>query len=510
MSLKPLAIALLASFLLLSIQPALAENGFKAYLNYDVRITPYGSVIEKGTLILSNPSTTAMAPQILIGYPESYKGKVVDFSSPNSTVSFDEEGPKVSVNGLELPPSSNVTVSWTLATRGLLSSEIGLKYRAELALIPSTNFRLEDVKVNVTAPSASSFERVEGFNVTDNEMVGEFEGWKGLKLENVTLNLPSRTDDLILLEFSNVSRTIEVKADGVFVSERFTIRNLDHKDLNSLKVRLLSNTSSVYLVDEFEPFRSQPVEIPVEDGRLSLSSSGFVISPNETLTFELEYGLPSSYLKDGEITVPKGSAIDEPIPYEVSLKLDPGFKATSKTTYRFSPLDVSGCVTFRYSGGPNPFKRAVPYVTTFLFLAFVSFLAYLLKGRKPPEELQAGRVKGALRDLISLLDGLESLGTEKVKKKDIARYNSDVDAGVSRVRGEFRKLLKLEGREAEFGRIDSMLKELERKMKEYGAVFERFSGKRVRERRVRKLLDERRERVLSAYESLLDELEKTI
>ncbi|MCD6511179.1 MAG: hypothetical protein J7K45_01105, partial [Thaumarchaeota archaeon] len=186
MNLKPLAIALLASFLLLSIQPALAENGFEAYLNYDVRITSYGSVIEKGTLILSNPSTTAIAPQVLIGYPESYKGKVVDFSSPNSTVSFDEEGLKLSVNGLELPPSSNVTVSWTLATRGLLSSEIGLKYRAELALIPSTNFRLEDVKVNVTAPSTSSFERVEGFNVTDNEMVGEFEGWKGLKLENVT------------------------------------------------------------------------------------------------------------------------------------------------------------------------------------------------------------------------------------------------------------------------------------------------------------------------------------
>jgi hypothetical protein len=502
----------------------------------------YGFAVINETVTFNNTSSaTAQIPNSLqLGLPGSIGSKLTsDYSLTGSGFMLTGAGSNGTGFLVSVTPSQSTLQAGTASSfsvKGIVKNIVNVTSRAVNIFVlqsPSTNFRVDNLKVTIQMPSSTFLSPVPaGFA---SSTVGGLPSYKNsttpsriLLASAITATIQQvSTMDFHPLHVFAAKRTITASSNGIpEVQDFLSLKNVGSLDISSLKLSLLSSGTGVTVVPSGFPPLLNPTLTTLTNGAIDLTRAPFqapiVVGANFTAT--LLYNLQSSYFSTSggqvSVSIPRTPPIASPVDvYTLTMSLPSGLLATQLQTsvVKDASLLTQGTTNFGYSitlGWAS--DRAIPAASVIFFAALIGLLISSEKTEETEEE-EVGMSEHA-SDMVKAFEAKTDLINtmfEEIQKEEQSNLNkayfddlrSRLDTFRSRALQRLNEAKQKSATKKFLGLLNQLHdaeREVDMASKDMLNLYEQYYMKRMREETFLKLQPNYKKRLGGAVNHLSD------
>lgn len=511
----------------------------KVYLYSQYIINDYGFAIVNETMTFKNDGISSIEiPAVQLSFPSQIAMKTIGdaylsgggfkISSSNLNGSL-----VISVNPSQsvLAPNSSTSFSLKFVVKDIVTVK-GTSMNVTVLSYPSINLSLRNVTSVIFMPQSTYLSPIPpGYKSYSS---GSRSGYilnltdvRNITGKVIDAKVQSGSPNLHPIHVYRVIRTISISQSGTpQVTDTITLKNMGTSEISTLKLNLLTTSSSVVAVPSSYPPLVNPTRVTLNSGQIDIANDlKTSIRGGENFTISLLYDLPAKFYSvwrgNVNVTVPLNAPIQAPLDeYVVKLDLPPGFRQLSAGYYSFTRVTPisQGSLSFSYSISPGwASDRAIPVATIIFLIAFVGL--YLAKRKEAEAKDQVG-IPSVVSDMVKAFeDKIELVGSmlDNIKNEDPNSLNKAYFDELRRRLDNFRSRALQRLNEAKqkattrsfydlLNHIHDVEREADRAAKDMISLYEQYYTRRMRKETFDRLLPSYRKRLNDAIDKLSDQL----
>ncbi len=518
------------------------QEGAVVTLSNQYIVNRYGFAVINETVTFNNTGSTSveLPSSLLLGLPAVIGSQLTaDYSVTGANFSLISAGSNGGEFVFSVAPGQATLPAGSLTSfsvKGLVKNIVNVTSKATNIFVlrsPSTNFRVDALKVVIQMPSSTSLLPVPlgfapgtlgGLPLYKNSTTPS----KDLVASQITATVPQQsTIDFRPIHVFAAKRTITASSNGTpQVQDFLNLKNVGTLDISSLKLSLLTSSATVTVVPSGSPPLLNPRIITLTNGAIDLTAVPFeaALAAGRNFTATLLYDLQSSDFSTSggqvSVTIPGTPPIAAPADsYTLTMSLPNGLRPTLAPTKVFqnaSPL-TAGSLKFGYSitlGWAS--DRVIPAASVIFFAALIGFFASVQPSEEAEEEEgglseHAASMVKAFEDKTDLINSMfEKIQNEKQENVSKAYFDEErirLDTFRSRAlqrlneakqKSSTKKFLDL------LNQLHDAEREVDRASKDMLNLYEQYYMKRMREETFQKLQPNYKKRLGAAVNHLSD------
>ena len=505
-------------------------------------VSRYGFAVINETVTFNNTSSApAQIPNSLqIGLPADFASRLTDdYTITGNDFSLSSAGSNGSGFLFTVTPNQATLQAGTadsFSVKGLVKNIVNLTSKALSIFVlrsPSTNFRVDNLKVAIQMPASTFLSPIPtGFA---SSTVDGLPSYKNSTAPSRTLSASiiaatvqqQGTMDFYPLHVFAAKRTITASSNGTpQVLDFLSLKNIGTLDVASLRLSLLTTSTSVTVLPSGFPPLLNPTLATLTNGAIDLTKAPFqaLLATGTNFTATFLYDLqPSDFSTSGgqvSVNVPRTPPIAAPADtYTVAMSLPNGLRATQaqpRVVQNASPL-TQGTVNFGYSitlGWAS--DRVVPAASVIFFAALIGFFISSQKTEETEEE--EGGMSAHASDMVKAFEEKTDLINamfEQIQNEDQNNVNKAYFDGLRSRLDTFRSRALQRLNEAKqksatkkfldvLNQLHDAEREVDRASKDMLNLYEQYYMRRMREETFQKLQPNYKKRLGAAVNHLSD------